>query len=229
MILLTNGCSWTWGGGLQLETSQQDLQRLASVWPAHLSKLLNAEKVYNLSMGCGSNQRILRTTLDWILQQTPETLSNTVAVIQWSELSRYEFYVPEKESNVYENFPERWVLAKVGCILNPYAHDTEKELKKVNSRLETYTEIEGFYRNIFECAALDNIFKMFGIKYYYWHYYNFYTNPPEHLLNVMNKFNWLKDSGNWKYQRVSPKDDHPSLEGHKEIAKIIYQQITNQN
>ena len=81
--LLTNGCSWTAGGGL---TDIYDLEYLKNhiTWPAHLKNLMNFDNQINLSAGCGSNQRIFRTTLDWVLAQTPETLSNTTAVIQWT-------------------------------------------------------------------------------------------------------------------------------------------------
>jgi len=63
MILLVNGCSFTWGGGLD---KQGDQVRETSVWSHHLGALMNAEKVVNLAAGCGSNQRIFRTTVDYI-------------------------------------------------------------------------------------------------------------------------------------------------------------------
>lgn len=225
MILLTNGCSWTWGGSLGLDGDKNDKIRQQLVWPHHLGKLLNTDETIQLALGCGSNQRILRTTLDWILNQTPEKLSQTVAVIQWTELSRFEYYNPNDPTEYYENYPERWARAKIDCIMDAFEPDVEKSLKRVNSRLETYTEIEGLYRNIFECSALHDIFTRFNIKYYYWRYGNYYPKAPAHLTNFLESYNWFKDSHAWEYGRISDQDRHPSFSGHKDIANIIYNKI----
>jgi hypothetical protein len=67
--LFTNGCSWTWGGSLE-EYWETEEDRLKLVWPHHLGNLLRADNVVNLSLSCGSNQRIVRTTLNWLLSKT---------------------------------------------------------------------------------------------------------------------------------------------------------------
>lgn len=225
MILLTNGCSWTWGGGLGLDSAENDLIRNASTWPAHLAKLLNADEVVQLAAGCGSNQRIMRTTLDWILKQTPERLSNTLAIIQWTDPSRFEYYHSKDPLNYYENDPERWAKAKIDCVIDMFEENTEYNLKRVNTRLETYTEIEGLYKNIFECAALNDIFAKFGIKYYYWVYGGHVSDPPPHLLKILESYNWFEKSYQWQYEPVSEQDAHPSVQGHKDIATIIYKNL----
>ena len=195
MILFTNGCSWTFGGGLNLDelTQEKQEQRLASVWPHHLGKLLEAEKTVNLAMGCGSNPRILRTTLNWILEQTPEDLAKTVAVIQWSEYFRYEYYTPADFSNKYENLPKRWARAKAGLAISIFEPDTRKSLARVESRLSTYTDIEAMYTHIAHCDALGALFK------------------------------WL-DNGltTWNYERIDKLDIHPNFTGHRQLAEIMY-------
>lgn len=225
MILLTNGCSWTWGGGLDLDSTEDDLIRNASTWPAHLAKFLNAEEVVQLAAGCGSNQRILRTTLDWILNQPTERLTKTVAIIQWTEFSRFEYYSPKDPLDYYENFSERWVRAKIGCVMDPYATDDQTSLQRADARLQTYTEIEGLYRNIFECAALSDIFNKYGIKYYYWKYRGYYPKDPIKITNFLESYNWFKDSHTWEYERISEKDKHPSFQGHIDIANIIFNEM----
>lgn len=222
MILLTNGCSWTWGGGLNLDSPIFQEKRKESVWPNHLGQLLNVEKTVNLSIGCGSHHRILRTTLDYILTTPPEDLSKTIAIIQWTEPSRFEYYQPRNINDVYENYPNRWVRAKVNNIIDPYETDKIRLENRLNSRLETYTEIEGLYNHIFECAALHQFFNKYNIRYYYWKYYPYIGNYPENLMSVLNSFNWFKNSENWEYDRVSSNDPHPSFHGHKDIANIIY-------
>ena len=81
MILYSNGCSFTWGDELSNRNS-----RYASL----LANKLNCELVDN-SMCGASNERILRTTLDYL--QDPKTdLENLIVVIGWSGISRTEIY-----------------------------------------------------------------------------------------------------------------------------------------
>ena len=157
MILLANGCSWTWGGGLEPYV-QVGKKRDQLVWPYHLGNLLSATQTVNLAKGCGSNQRIVRTTRDWIMSQNEETLSNTIAVIQWTEPSRYEFY--HDPSGEYD--PNKWMLCKIDCVSRDIELDKEtiQYHEKLNSqRYITYTDIEGMYRLLEHYESLDNIFK----------------------------------------------------------------------
>lgn len=103
--LLVNGCSWTFGGGLDTPDTKEVITNLHDniVWPAHVKKLMNFDTQVNLAEGCGSNQRICRTTFDWVMQQDEETLKNTTAIIQWSHEDRYEYYVPtDEEANDFQ-------------------------------------------------------------------------------------------------------------------------------
>jgi len=226
MILFTNGCSWTYGGSLGLDLDEQTDQRLASVWPAQLGKLTSAEKVINLSDGCGSNQRTFRTTFDWISNQSKEDLEKTVAVIQLTELSRYEYYLPR-----FENDPDGWIKCKVGVVTSHIVRDEIGDyLNDCNSkRLSLHTDQEGMYSLITYCEALDNLFKHHNIKYYLWsNSFKHKTEPgvPEHIRQYLDRnFNWLDDYGVWDYDRVSLQDAHPSFNGHKDLAKLIFDRM----
>ena len=235
--LLTNGCSWTWGGGLE---NLPDNDRLETVWPHHLMNLLEFDNNVNLSMGCGSNQRIVRTTLDWILQQDRETLDNTVAVIQWTEPSRYEYYSkstePDKHSNWdWENNLGDWSLVKVGgCIYPPGVknwHMPDEEIKQSQIRYRTYSDIEGLYSFVSQFTALANIFETYNIKYYYW---NALGVPviyfPEPIKKYASKFNWVNpDHLSWDYERISKDDHHPNVNGHLQLAQYIFKEIQSLN
>ena len=74
-MLLANGDSFTHG---------YYLDNLESAWPFQLGRLIN-QPVVNLSMGGGSNQRIFRTTIDYLSTSTPDYL-----VIGWAGIGRYE-------------------------------------------------------------------------------------------------------------------------------------------
>ena len=103
--LFVNGCSWTYGGGLDQPDTKERITDLHDniVWPAHVKRLMNFDEQVNLAEGCGSNQRICRTTFDWVMQQDADTLKNTTAIIQWSHEDRYEYYLPtDEEANDFQ-------------------------------------------------------------------------------------------------------------------------------
>ena len=99
--LFANGCSWTYGGGFDFADTKENADNMLNniVWPAQLGKKLGYDKVVNLAEGCGSNQRICRTTFDWVIQARPQRLLKTLRVIiQWSCEDRFEYYnVPTEE------------------------------------------------------------------------------------------------------------------------------------
>jgi hypothetical protein len=235
--LLTNGCSWTWGGGIN-HSSEQD--RLETVWPHHLMNLLEFDNNINLSMGCGSNQRIVRTTLDWILQQSRETLDNTTAVIQWTEPSRHEYYSkstePDRHSNWdWENESGNWSLVKIGgCMYPPGVknwHIDDEEIKRSQIRFRTYSDIEGLYSFVFQFTTLAHIFETYNIKYYYWNALGVPAKYfPEPIKKYACKFIWLnKNHDDWYYDRISNEDCHPNERGHKQIAEYIFKEIQSLN
>ncbi len=227
--LLTNGCSWTYGGGIdQVYRDTDQLQK--KVWPYHLQSLIGFDQNVQLAEGCGSNQRIVRTTINWILQQNKETLKNTTAVIQWTEWSRYEYYVPRYVFHEMEEFPERWALCKVGnCIslaeVEKLPESEYKYLQERNDkRYETFTDLEGYYNYLNHCQTLASIFQEYGIKYYYWNFVTPMFRLPEPKKSfLLNRYNWLEPDGrhNWDYARIGDHDPHPNEQGHIELAKHI--------
>lgn len=234
-ILFTNGCSWTYGGGLDNLYDDETL-RNEITWPAQLKTLMNFDRHVNLAEGCGSNQRIIRTTLEWIWQQTPKTLQNTTAVIQWTEPSRYEYYYPKDMNNSFESLPDRWARVKVGTVISKTELKDRSSYEEMfidsQKRYENYTDIEGLYQHITHCESLASIFKSYGIKYYYWSYCATHGNmPPPYKRFFMDRYNWLESSGrhDWKYERISEKDHHPSTLGHKQLAEYIKETIEKWN
>lgn len=227
MILFANGCSWTFGGSLNLERFPE--KRLASVWPHHLGKLLGANEVVNLGEGCGSNQRMLRTTFNWLSQQTPERLSETVAVIQWTDVARYEYYQPET-NDLQENLEHRWAKVKIDVCLQD-AEEHNFALERSRRRLETLTVQEESYQIITNCAAMSNMMENFGVKeYYFWTHTNYISGYLAHPRSYYGRrFPWIDHvkigKPQWHYDRIGPNDAHPSLDGHRQIAEIIYNQI----
>lgn len=246
MNLYTNGCSWTWGGGLDeyffTKTPEYPIQgvysnekRLKIVWPTHLGKILGANKVTDLSSGCGSNQRIVRTTFDWLRQQSAEELQDTIAVIQITELSRFEMYNPLDDSS--ENHSGDWMKCKIDIVNSEPEHNhrqgqklikVEELLKEVNRRLKYNHHIEDVYRTIGYLYALKGMFEAYKLKdFYIWIQNNHWAMmmPREYYTNIFENFKVLDDDRfgePWTYQTVSKLDNHPGVHGHRQLAHIIY-------
>lgn len=256
MILYTNGCSWTWGGGLhdlfkRKDGTIDDEYRLKLLWPGHLSRLIKADKVVNLAAACGSNQRIVRTTIDWISKQNKSDLENTVAVIQFSEWNRFEKYIP-LSNNYFENDKHRWLRCRIDSALFEYEGPTthseddenfiQREIKYINRRLMTTNLVENYYDILQQLYALKGIFTTYGVKnYYFWHLGQGWLSFPPNARGLIYKdfdildqingaYNWSdfdeKHEDYWQYERLVPNQHvHPSLEGHKQLAQIIYDRM----
>lgn len=69
-LLYANGCSMTYGYELiddpQTHDCLDDAYRKAHAWPGRLAVRVGAAKVVNDSIPGGSNDRILRTTIQWL-------------------------------------------------------------------------------------------------------------------------------------------------------------------
>ena len=245
MKLYANGCSFTWGGdiiktlhdhdGSLLDDSaptQTNNYRLSVVWPKHLGDLLKCTEVHNHSLGCGSNNRIVRRTLDFFLPkvQNSENMSDWVAVIQWSDPSRFEFY------NADENC---WTTVK---------HDMSIDEKYRNPNLVYETDpidqqlIYSYYRKFNnkvwtqkwfeEMLTLGFFFKQHNIKYL------FTSMLPTTIFFNESQLSYLKDNFNWCYNSRNnhilwsipdlkiEQTSHPTLLGHKQIAERFHDQLT---
>jgi hypothetical protein len=227
-ILLANGCSWTAGGGLdRVYAHPLTLER--KLWPHHLKNIMQYDECHNISKGCGSNQRIVRTTFNWLLNETKERLKNTVAVIQWTEMSRYEYYHPTSD-DPYEDIPRNWAMVKAGLLISPAdpLNYLDSTLERSQRRYETLTEIEMLYNHLQELETLHSLFNEFGVKYYYWNFNIAYSLINHRVAEFIRKrYNWLEHEGKhiWQYERIGDHDPHPSENGHKQLANYIHEAI----
>jgi hypothetical protein len=228
MILYTNGCSWTWGGELENYFINDDDLRQKLVWPYHLGLKLKSEKTINLSAGCGSNTRIFRTTFDWLSTQSKDDLRKTVAIIQFSDWSRFEVYDQLDKKDHFENHQERWLKCKTDLAIYTGAgmEDVDESfIKLVNDRIAMSAPIEHIYNTISLLYAFKGLFDSYGVKnYYFWQLGNLWSWWPDRFKKeIFSNFKIVDDNPNeWKYSRVSQTNTHPDLAGHKAIASIIY-------
>jgi hypothetical protein len=237
MKLFVNGCSFTWGGemynslydhlGNALDYDNKNpvnLERLSRVWPSHLAKHLNADECVNLSLGAGSNDRIIRTTLDFFTQC--QNVDNWIAVIQLTHPHRFEYW---------ENQSQAWALiTPSAAILEKNSHhhlfdqlDTFKN--QVYKNYNDYTFSQKYWTQV---IGLSNFFVAQGIPYYFVNllvddsWYNLLHQHQQAYLD--SHVSWigngprhnLVDMFESKFKSV-----HPTDLGHQQIADYFYQQM----
>jgi hypothetical protein len=236
MKLYASGCSFTWGGELiktlhdengqildEYNSSQLNLHRLAITWPKHLSDLLGCTEFYNCGMGCGSNARIVRKTLDFFVPKVlaNENLSDYVAVIQWTEPSRFEFHDAVSNS---------WAIAKHDVLVF-------ENSRSINNSDRYYLQQHYVYNTDKSCGplffsqilTLGTFLKLHRIKYVFTMIHEGFASVlTESQLKYCNdNFNWYQDQiadCSIDDMKVEPceKSPHPSEVGHKQIAENLH-------
>ena len=145
MILYVNGCSHSaaaeaavphaWAcddGQLWQMGTEPHPANLAVSYGQHIANALGAELICHASSG-GSNDRIIRTTTDWI-EHNNNRLTNTFMILQWTTWEREEWFhqgtwyqvnasgidiVPNELQERYKNY----VIDVDWNVKTPQAHD----------------------------------------------------------------------------------------------------------
>ena len=145
MILYVNGCShsaaaeaavphaWAVDDGQHWDRgTEPHPANLAVSYGRHIADALNAKLICQASSG-GSNDRIIRTTTDWI-EQNNNRLANTFMILQWTTWEREEWFhegnwyqvnasgidiVPNELQERYKNY----VINVDWNVKTPQAHD----------------------------------------------------------------------------------------------------------
>jgi len=171
MNLLVNGCSHTAG---DYENDWFRSSKLKRSWASKLGNILNAKKVINLSLGGASNKRIIRTTLEYLINNPK--FSGPV-IIAWTTHTRNEF---TWHHSFFDRTPKgllgggvsgtekkfgHWVLAT-----NPHDGDTQqKSLKDFMTLYYKYSHCYDFEKEIFQQQLImfESFLKDRGIDYYF--------------------------------------------------------------
>lgn len=238
MKLFANGCSFTWGGaiypslhdcyGESLDYYSRDKinqKRLNDVWPQKLAKKMNIDECVNLSLGCGSNSRILRSSLDFFTYEMTENRMSDdwIAIIQWTQAHRYEYWDEDSQS---------WAMViPSGTTTSRFIK--YEEMKKLDKHLSnTYaylndkTYAQWYWSQVVSLAAF---FDQNKIRYWFT---NLSTDHMGFLgawqqQYLREKINWINDDmystiGMIFQDRHDSGSGHPSLLGHDQIAQSIY-------
>lgn len=200
------------------------------VWAGKLKKLLNIPNLINDSIGGASNARILRTTIDFLLQLPKDKRSSTLVVIGWTVTERDEIFL----KNNWHRFN---LTQKFSNILDRTIISDEEFIKKVDKFQEDYVaniyeDISGIQKYFQGVYLLSNLLENLGICYYFFSALPQWWTAGELQVscNVEERFpiqaEWYESHSNIHamrdnmfvfvrdHQFLLGKYGHPLLEGH---------------
>lgn len=226
-ILVANGCSMTYGLELineQTATKEDHIFREKTAWPGQLKELLGFDKVYNLAVNSGSNDRVLRTTLYEVSKLIQESNVEIFVVIGWSGAARREFFIDNE-----------WLQVV------PYHEQSNKKLDKLNHiyREVAWNELECSVRFFTEVVALQGFLEVNSIPYLFFDAISpakelIITggNMVEPYLNQINELRYMNlQNINGCMADILRKEvpvwngRHPSPDGHKYWANLLFDYI----
>jgi hypothetical protein len=155
-----NGCSWTAGNGIDEDASFKfDTFVREYAWPSILADLLTA-KVVNDGVGAGSNERILRTTCEYLQNIPAEEYASLLVVIGWTTGERQEIFVND-----------RWVpfnaMQQFSIYADPAFANIANEIDVYQKQYITYvySNYANYSRYINQKYLLANLLENLKIKY----------------------------------------------------------------
>lgn len=145
--LVTNGCSFTYGQGLDNPKEQ--------AWPALVAKRLGVPIVNLALKGCG-NDSIHRRTHEYVYENLP-TGSKPLVIIAWSQYWRQEQWF-----NIFPGQKATFKLNDYKLICMPEGSPRGPEEKNL---LEHWSHENFYRRTMIYKLSLSNLFKSHNIPY----------------------------------------------------------------
>jgi Family of unknown function (DUF6071) len=256
MYIFANGDSYSYGHGLSnigTEPRQWPLDHrdkiyaLENSWPSQLAQLHNLDYV-NLSKPGGSNDRIVRTTLQYF---TGNHLPDPLVIIGWTGVHRRELHIKE---SIVQHFPnEPFSGYKT---FTPSYNQVEMDLPNTEvarwSRRFTqfgWDNLESHVTFLQQVLLMQNYFDNRKIKYIFFlsfsdvHKWQYQRAKGSYELemteSLYNAIDWQKFLGynknnfhamdTWFEQQLCDEDwdssEHPTLSGHQKITKILNREL----
>jgi len=232
MILYVNGCSHSaaaeaavshaWAcddGDLWEHGDKPHPANLAVSYGRHIADALNAELICQASSG-GSNDRIIRTTIDWI-QNNRTRLADTFMILQWTTWEREEWFykntwyqvnasgidiVPDELQERYKNY----VINVDWNIKTPQAHD---KIWKMHQYLKDLGIRHLFFSGHSTFSDIQNC-------------YNWDKEYMHPYIREESYHNWLKNNGG---TYAHPEGYHFDAKSHRLWANHVLQYIKDNN
>ena len=230
--LLANGCSHTAGSEIDFYMQEECKEK---AWPNKLGELENYD-VVNIAHPGASNERIRRTTIDWIIKNTQlqhnYDKDNLVVILMWSGFDRFEewnsrlktFVSSQSDSFYDDKLPEFKDYAKLKTVINTWASNQYKSLLDIYMTaifLENLN-IKYYFLNGVQCWSTRDKFISTGMAQ---EYDTIYRGYGEHRISKHMAFHNEQDLPKHQLKHL-PKNEHArwyhwTEEGHLAWAKIV--------
>ena len=197
-----------------------------------LADKLNVKEV-NLSTGGSSNDRIFRTTYDWI-QENKEKVKDTLFVIGLTDSLR---------KDLWSNFKQDYMItSEIWQDLEYIAKDCDTTVDKVNQwrkfELMNLIDEDEVEKNLMRQCDLFNSYVNGNVVFVNACRKNELVNPDLNFLkfksDTYDGYNWVDYvcSNARKYLLKDPKWEwigHPGIFEHNEITELLHQNIVSNN
>jgi hypothetical protein len=211
-------------------------------WAKNLADKLNLNLI-NDSTGGGSNDRIVRTTVDYVRNLTPEQRSCTLIIIGWTFSNRNEICVKDTRNipewfrfNATHKFSEALTLDHT---LGSSQIDLLDKVHKLwmTEVFNDHERVHSYFQGVY---LLSNLLENLGIRYYFFNALPcWYVFGDEMAAQIQTGFgSWLswhdnhtniqdidhtmqhfmRESG----YRIAP-GKHPLVEGHRAWAEHLFE------
>jgi len=213
-MLIANGCSFTAAehlyqlheNGKRFPPAEGMRHQTGMSWAQFLGQRMEMP-VMNLAMGCGSNARILRTTIDFLEQRAKAT---HFVCIQWTFPMRFEFYESEHDNWAAINDNSAVMIGD-----KKLARNYSSMREHFNTRQQFAYELLGHQ------LALKAYLNDRDIPFLYWypeHWYEFDKEEWHPLSVEMTNFIRIED--------LDIDGCHPSEADHRRISRVLYETIS---
>lgn len=214
-------------------------------WSGYLKKALGADKLINHATGGGSNARILRTTLEYVMSLSPEQRATTLVVIGWTVAERDEIYVKKSW--------ERWNLSQqFSSTVDRLAISDQGFIDSIDKFQDNYQGLvydddERILKYFNGAYLLSNTLNNLGIKHLFfnalpaWWEGGEYKSDCDPYVTFPVQLHWHENNNNTLRFRDSMmhfvhrtnkpvgKYLHPMHEAHESWSKHLYSQLQKRN
>lgn len=192
-------------------TKNEDLRR-NKAWPGVLCKRLNYGDHQNDARPGGSNDRIVRTTLDWLVTHTPR-----LVIVGWTHPARTEFW--DKVSGKFITFS---IHIKPRHNLDFWQNYWEL----------TYNKDVTVYRSLQQIILLQTLLKHYNIPYLFFNAISTVPSKQEGFEHLRKKIDWDFFLTEFTFREFVLhkklnliKGSHPDELAHESWAKYLYEQL----
>ena len=212
--LYANGDSWMAGDGVEEKGYKvQGTKRCSKL----LSDKLGLIEINESSLG-GSNDRMVRTTIEWF-DNNIDKWDEVLVILGFIDYIRIEFW--DEEGNVWD----RWNVSDW-----EYEHDDKEWWKKYVTFF--YNEVSLHHNLKNQILLLTSFFDSNNIKYLMFFSWGTEIEEFKDFKTINKKYIISETFKEYIENKIGPKKaltkcDHPSVDGHKIWTEKLYEELVD--